>query len=263
MRNLKARLACFVGSTIFLAATGWADTPKLSEAERARIEYVQKALKGEASPVPGRRMIGSGTGFFVAPQRVLTAHHVIERCAVLTIRGNDGKTVTAERVADEKKHDLALISIQALAVSIATFRPTDTTRAGEAVATVGYPLQGLPRIEPFLTVGTRAGVDSPDGPSRFAMRADVRPGNSGGPVLDEYGQVVGVVTAKIDTVAVYKRTGQDIQKVGFAIATGPVLEFLRQSGIEPSPAKASAILGTGEELLDKARQFTVRVGCWQ
>ncbi|MEN3355153.1 MAG: serine protease Do [Betaproteobacteria bacterium] len=263
MRNLKARLACFVGSTIFWAAAGGADTPNLSEAERARIEYVQKALKGEASPVPGRRMIGSGTGFFVAPQRVLTAHHVIERCAVLTIRGNDGKTVTAERVADEKKNDLALISIQALAVSIATFRPTDTTRAGEAVATVGYPLQGLPRIEPFLTVGTRAGVDRPEGPSRFAMRADVRPGNSGGPVLDEHGQVVGLVTAKIDTVAVYKLTGRDIQNVGFAVATGPVLEFLRQSGIEPSPAEASPVLGMGDELLGKARQFTVRVGCWQ
>src|SRR5262245_53949387 len=122
MRNFKARLACLIGSTIFLPAAGWADKP-LSDAERARIEYVQKALKGEPSPVPGRRMIGSGTGFFVAPQRVLTAYHVIERCAVLTIRGNDGKTVTAERVADEKKRDLALISVQAAAVSIATFRP--------------------------------------------------------------------------------------------------------------------------------------------
>jgi S1-C subfamily serine protease len=131
------------------------------------------------------------------------------------------------------------------------------------VATVGYPVHGLPLIEPFLTVGTMAAADSPDGPSRFAIRADVRPGNSGGPVLDEYGQVVGVVTAKIDTVRVYQRTGQDIQKVGFAIATGPVLEFLRQSGIEPSPAEASPILGMGEELLGKARQFTVRVGCWQ
>ena len=263
MRNLKARLACLVGSTIFLAAAGLADTPKLSDAERARIEYIQKALKGEASPVPGRRMIGSGTGFFVAPQRVLTAHHVIERCAALTIRGNDGKTVTAELVADEKKRDLALISTQAVAVSIATFRPTDTTRTGEAVATVGYPAHGLPRIEPFLTVGTIAAADRPDGPSRFAIRADVRPGNSGGPVLDEHGQVVGVVTAKIDTVRVYQRTGKDIQKVGFAVAMGPVLEFLRQSGIEPSRVEASPILGTGDELLGKARQFTVRVGCWQ
>jgi serine protease Do len=243
---------------------GWADTPKISEAHRARTEYVQKALKGEPSPVPGRRMVGSGTGFFVAPQRVLTAHHVIERCAALTIRGNDGKTIIAERVADEKKRDLALIGIQANAVSIATFRPTDTTRAGEVVATVGYPTHGLPRIEPFVTAGTMVATDSPGNPSRFAIRADVRPGNSGGPVLDEYGQVVGVVTAKIDTVRVYQRTGQDIQKVGFAIATGPVLEFLRQSGIEPPPAEASStILGSGEELLGKARQFTVRVGCWQ
>jgi S1-C subfamily serine protease len=166
-------------------------------------------------------------------------------------------------VADEKKYDLALISSQALAVSIATFRPTDTTRTGEAVGTVGYPMHGLPLIEPFLTAGTMAGAGSFQGASRFAIRADVRQGNSGGPVLDEYGKVVGVVTAQIDTVQVYQRTGQLVQKVGFAVATGPVLEFLRQSGIEPSSAEASPILGIGEELLGKARQFTVRVGCWQ
>jgi S1-C subfamily serine protease len=261
--TLKARLTCLVGSTLVLAAAAWADTPSRLDAERARAEYVQKALKGETSPVPGRRMIGSGTGFFVAPQRVLTANHVVERCAALTIRGNDGKTVAAERVADEKKRDLALIGIQSLAASIATFRPTDTTRTGEAVATVGYPNHGLPRIEPFLTAGTMGPADRADGPSRFAIRADVRAGNSGGPVLDQYGQVVGVVTAKIDTVRVYQRTGQDIQELGFAMATGPVLEFLRQSGIEPSLAEASPSLGIGEQLLDKARQFTVRVGCWQ
>ena len=263
MAKLIARFACFVGSTTVLAAVAWADTPKISDAERARTEYVQKALKGEASPVPGRRMIGSGTGFFVAPQRVLTAHHVIERCAALTIRGSDRKTVTAERVADEKKDDLALISIQALALSVATFRPTDTARTGEAVATVGYPIHGLPRIEPFLTAGTMAAVDPTRGHSRFAIRADIRPGNSGGPVLDEYGRVVGMVTAKIDTVRVYQHTGQVIQKLGFAVGTGPVLEFLRRSGIEPSPAEAAPSLGIGEELLGRASLFTVRVGCWQ
>ena len=263
MRNLRAGLACLVGSTVFLVEAGLADPPNPSEAERARTEYIRKALKGEPSPVPGRRMIGSGTGFFVAPQRVLTAHHVIERCTVITVRGHDGKTVTAELVADEKKRDLALISTQALAVSIAAFRPTDAISSGEAVATVGYPNHGLPRIEPFRTAGTIAAADRPDGPSRFAIRADVRPGNSGGPVLDDYGQVVGVVTAKVDTVRVYQRTGKDIQNIGFVVATSPVLQFLRQSGIEPSRAEAPPILGTGEQLLDKARQFTVRVGCWQ
>jgi S1-C subfamily serine protease len=240
-----------------------ADTPTPSDAERARIEYIQKALKGEASPVPGHRMIGNGTGFFVAPHRVLTNHHVVERCTALTVRGVDGKTVTAELVADEKARDLALIKTEAVAVSIATFRPTATTRIGEAVATVGYPDQGLPRIEPFLTLGTMAGGDRADGPSRFVIRADVRPGNSGGPVLDERGQVVGVVNAKIDTVRVYQRTGQKVDNVGFAIATGPVLEFLTQSGVKPSQAETPPILATGEDLLSKAKQFTVRVACWQ
>jgi S1-C subfamily serine protease len=264
VRNLRGCLACLAGGTLFFAtAAVLADAPAPSNAERSRIEYIQKALKGEPSPVPGRRMIGSGTGFFVAPHRVLTNHHVVERCSALTVRGIDGKTVTAELVADEKSRDLALINTEAVAVSVATFRATATTRIGEMVAAVGYPDQGLPRIEPFLTVGTMAAADRADGPSRFVIRADVRPGNSGGPVLDERGQVVGVVNAKIDTVRVYQRTGQTIDNVGFAIATGPVLAFLKQSDVKPSQAEAAPIVGTGEDLLAKAKQFTVRVACWQ
>lgn len=262
-RTLRWR-ACLAGGAIFFASAAvWADTPAPSDAERARIEYIQKALKGEPPPVPGRRLIGNGTGFFVAPGRVLTNHHVVERCSALTVRGIDGKTVTAEVAADEKARDLALLNTEAVAVAVASFRPTVTTHTGEAVATIGYPDQGLPRIEPFLTVGTMAAADRPDGPSRFLIRADVRPGNSGGPVLDERGQVVGVVNAKVDTVRVYQRTGQTIDNVGFAIATDPVLDFLKRSGVKPSQAAATTILGTGEDLLVKAKQFTVRVGCWQ
>lgn len=264
VRNLKYWRACLAGGAIVLATTATlADTPVPTDAERARIEYIQKALKGEASPVPGRHVIGNGTGFFVAPHRVLTNHHVVERCTALTVRGVDGKTITAEVIADEKSRDLALISTDAVAVAVASFRATASTRIGEAVATVGYPDQGLPRIEPFLTVGTMAASDRAQGPSRFVIRADVRPGNSGGPVLDDRGQVVGVVNAKINTVSVYQRTGQTIDNVGFAIATDPVLDFLKRSGVQPSQAEATRILGTGEDLLTKAKQFTVRVGCWQ
>ena len=264
MRNLRAWPACLVGGmTLFATAAALADAPMPSDAERARIEYIQKALKGEASPFPGRRIIGNGTGFFVAPHRVLTNHHVVERCAALTLRGVDGKTVTADVAAYEKAHDLALINTEGEAAAIAAFRPTAATRTGEALATVGYPDQGLPRIEPFLTVGIMAAVDRADGPSHFAIRADVRPGNSGGPVLDERGHVIGVMKAKIDPVRVYQRTGQTVDNVGFAIATGPVVEFLRRNGIKPSQADATPVVGTGEALLTKAKQFTVRVACWQ
>lgn len=263
-RNPRNWRACLAGGAMFFAtAATLADTPAPTDAERARIEYIQKALKGEPPAVPGRRVIGNGTGFFVALGRVLTNHHVVERCSALTIRGTDGKTVTAQIVADEKPRDLALLSTSAVALAVASFRPTASTHTGEAVATIGYPDQGLPRIEPFLTVGTMAAADRADGPSRFLIRADVRPGNSGGPVLDERGQVVGVVNAKIDTVRVYQRTGQTIDNVGFAIATDPVLEFLTRNGVKPSRAEATAILGIGEDLLAKAKQFTVRVVCWQ
>jgi serine protease Do len=263
-QKAKAMIAWLAGHLVFFVPPSqWANALEAPDAEQSRVEYIQKALKEQASPVPGRRMIGSGTGFFVAPQRVLTAHHVVASCAALTVRGSDGNTVIAQLVADEQQQDLALISTDAIAVSIAAFRETKTTRAGEAVAAIGYPDQGLPRIEPFLATGTIGAADRRDSPARFIIRADVRPGNSGGPVLDERGQVVGVVTAKIDTVRVYQRTGKVVENVGFAIATGPVLQFLRKSGIQPAETEPPEIVGIGEQLLAKGKDFTIRVGCWR
>lgn len=264
MAHLEGWRACLIGGAIMFAThAALADTPAVSDAERARVEYIQKALKGEASPFPGRHVIGSGTGFFVAPHRVLTNNHVVERCEAFTIRGADGKTVVADVIAKEKSRDLALINTRADTAAIADFRTASATYAGEAVATIGYPDQGLPRIEPFLTVGIMAAADRGDGPSRLAIRADVRPGNSGGPLLDEHGHVIGVINAKINTVSVYQRTGQTIDNVGFAIAIGPTIDFLKRNGIEPVQAQDAPSLGMGESLLAKAKLFTVRVTCWQ
>src|SRR5262249_6931735 len=86
------------------------DETRETESERAqRIEYIQKAIKGDVSPVPGRKMVSAGTGFYVAHQTILTNRHVVEACAAVTIRGTDGKNVVSTLVAADKGQDLALI----------------------------------------------------------------------------------------------------------------------------------------------------------
>ena len=84
--HLTAALSCCAVATL-CAPSRAADTPSASDAERARIEYIQRALKGEPSPVPGKRIMSAGTGFYVTPQRILTNRHVVDGCAGVTLRG--------------------------------------------------------------------------------------------------------------------------------------------------------------------------------
>jgi len=256
-------LACLVAIT---APTGGhaADTPSASDAERARIEYIQRALKGEPSPVPGKRIVSAGTGFYVTPQRILTNRHVVDGCAGVTLRGIDGQTVVATVSAVDKAQDLALVSSGTEHSSaVAAFRPSVGYTAGDIIGTIGYPDQGMPRIEPFLTRGLVLGPDRQDGkPARFAVRADIRPGNSGGPVFDPQGTVIGIMNAKIDTVSIYKKTGKTVDNIGFAIANGPIFDFLSRQGIKPAVVDSRAM--TPEpDLLAKVKPFTVRLACWR
>ncbi len=242
------------------------ETPgNASDTEKSRIEYIQKALKGEPSPVPGKRIVSAGTGFYVTPQRILTNRHVVDGCASVTTRGPDGQNAVATVAAIDKVQDLALVNAAPdhTGAAIAIFRPTSNYLAGDIIGTIGFPDQGMPRIEPFLTKGLVLGPDRKDGkPSRFAVRADIRPGNSGGPVFDPQGLVIGIMNAKLDTVNVYKQTGKTIDNVGFAIANGPIFAFLSQHGVKPTVTNAGPT-AIEPDLLAKVKPFTVRLACWR
>jgi len=99
-------------------------------------------------------------------------------------------------------------------------------------------------------------------PHVFPIRADVRRGNSGGPVLDAAGDVIGVVFAKVDTPAIYAKTGQRIEDVGFGLGLHVLRDFLRPLGVKLLSA------GSGERLdeqarLARAREFVAQVRCWR
>lgn len=245
-------------------APAWANDPSAEEAERARrIEYIQKAVKGDVSPVPGRKMVSAATGFYIAPRTILTNRHVVAGCAAVTIRGIEGKTLVGTVQAMDKKEDLALISSETTPERTATFRAATSYTTGAAVATIGFPDQGLPRIEPFLTKGTVLGPDRDDGrASRFVIKADIRQGNSGGPVFDTQGTVIGILNAKIDSVRTYRATGRSVDNVGFAIANGPVFNFLAKQKVVLT-LNESRVIVPESDLLAAVKSYTVRVGCWR
>jgi hypothetical protein len=102
---------------------------------------------------------------------------------------------------------------------------------------------------------------TPRGPAMI-VRGDIRRGNSGGPLIDTAGNVIGVVVAKVDTVAMYKTTGAAIHDIGFILPGDRVQRILEAEKI-PYYQNQQRPLQPEERLLEDARAFMVQVGCWQ
>jgi S1-C subfamily serine protease len=98
--------------------------------------------------------------------------------------------------------------------------------------------------------------------NRVSFHGEVRHGNSGSPLLDRAGEVVGIVNATVDTPRVYRATGKRVTDVGIAISYSAVLRFLAANDVKPLFGDGPHGTSTPEALHAKARSFVVQIGCW-
>ena len=137
------------------------------------------------------------------------------------------------------------------------------TRPGDSVLVIGYPLHGLLASEANVTTGTvSASAGLRDDTRYLQITAPVQPGNSGGPLLDQSGNVVGVVVAKLNAMKLAKHTGDIPQNINFALKANVAKGFLESYGIEYESVPKGKVLSV-PDVADAAREFTVRVLCYQ
>lgn len=220
-----------------------------------------------APPLPpgvkGKRLVGLGSGFFITDDKLVTNFHVVKGCGALSV-GNttEGVEVDAQVFATDEAADLALLSAKPPDVTPAQFRVTLPDDPRDEFAIVGYPEHGLPVLQSELDRITIFQDDLQNGRPRYQFFGPVRRGNSGGPLLDWTGAVIGVAVQKIDTVNVYKNTGIVVDNLGIAIANGTIFSFLKA---HDTPFQAAAP-GEGlspDQLLIKAHGFVRQVRCWR
>jgi len=220
--------------------------------------------RDDGGPVPGKGkepVVVSGSGFFVDEAgHLLTNAHVVEGCGNARLRF-DGRTEPALIVARERDHDLALLKMRGRSPAFATFRGGPPIRLGESVVVFGYPLSGYLSKSGNLSTGlvaSLAGVE--DNEAEMQISAPVQSGNSGGPVVDQSGHVVGVVVAKSNTSPLDDDRFEVIQNANFAIKADVAKAFLDHMGVAYETEPPGEELKT-PDVADIARAFSAQVIC--
>ena len=183
----------------------------------------------------------------------------------MTARNSAGQTVPARIGPADARRDLAILSVPDGFGPPLSFRETPPVRRGDQVVTYGFPLTGLLSSGPTLTTGNISALSGlRDNPLHFQISAPVQPGNSGGPLLDSQGNVVGIVTSKLNAARVAQMTGGDIpQNINFAVKASEALAFLSEQGLQPWRAASTSPDRGAAEIGDIANPSTAFLACYR
>jgi serine protease Do len=206
--------------------------------------------------VPEAKGSFSGTGFLVSGDgKMLTNNHVIEHCSDIKIGSDEAKVLAADPT-----FDLALLDVPGLAdKSFASFTSAPAMLNSD-LTVAGFPLHGI-LSGLNVTRGSLTSLKGLGGSSaQMQISAPVQPGNSGGPVLNAAGGVIGVVVSKLDAGLVQDAIGDVPQNVNFAIRGEVAKLFLSSNGVQPAIIGDDAAMAP-EALAVQAAAFTYLIEC--
>jgi S1-C subfamily serine protease len=236
--------------------------PSFSQERTTRPPQQQQARTSPQPPAQPQEKRGStGTGFFVSPQgHVLTNHHVVESCSDIIVALEGSIPQSARVIGRDSKNDLALLATNGLKPgTVPNLRMG--ARLGESVYVYGFPLAGLLASSGNFTIGNITAVAGlGDDTTMIQMSAPVQPGNSGGPVLDQNGNVIAIVVSKLNALRIAKVTSDIPQNVNFAIKSLIAMSFLETGSVTPSAAASTTKLET-TQIAERARTFTAQIRC--
>ena len=226
---------------------------------------VQPAASAPLRPVPSRpsrTLSSTGTGIVVTPDgHIITNNHVIDGCSSFGVRRAGEAERTAALLAHDAKNDLALLKAASPYAEVAILR-VEPPRLAEGVLVFGFPLSGMLASSGNATLGNVSAMAGLNDDSReIQITAAVQPGNSGGPVFDGSGLVLGVIRSKLDAVKAASLTGDIAQNVNFAIRGALAVSFLNANGIEPQFERRRTFRPP-DEVSDQAQKVAVQVLCY-
>jgi serine protease Do len=231
---------------------------------QAKREAEWQAIMADAAPTPDASKKSdseaiSGTAFFVSKEgKALTNAHVVEGCRQISVN-TEGQSSAAKILAMDERNDLALLATDLHPTQTANWRLQ--VRQGEDIVVYGFPLTGVLASGGNVATGNVTALAGLADDSRFLqISAHVQPGNSGGPLLDRTGTLVGVVVAKLNALEIASATGDIPQNVNFAIKASVATSFLDAQRVAHVESAGAGALST-PDIAQRGKSFTVQVVC--
>jgi len=203
---------------------------------------------------------GTGSGvIYSSDGHVLTNHHVIAGCTQFKVITARGEEFSATLVASDEKLDVAVLKLEK------PYRPkgfptppriisSHRVKSGEKVFTIGHPLGDLLGSEPKYndgTVSAMSGMD--DNRNVMQISVPIHPGNSGGPLANTSGEIVGLIVSTFNGGALLREENILAQNINFAIKSEPILDFLDTKGLTPRRGEAST------EPVEHVKAYAVKI----
>ena len=213
---------------------------QVAEGQRLTREWLKKKIEAEKSAgiektiqekegrIDGRAIgTSSGTGFAITKDgHIVTNSHVIGAADSIRVFV-DGEWTVAVVLANDKKNDLAIIKINKPTLPL-YLKEIEGPGLGDPMTVAGFPNPLIQGRSIKVTKGTLSGLKGmADDIRHFQIDAAVQPGNSGGPLLDSTGAVVGIVNARLNDAAVMKLTGSVPQNVNYAIKVDYLIPLIK------------------------------------
>ncbi len=182
---------------------------------------------------------GHGSGFIVGEGKyVITNHHVIEGAKKIAVRNGTGKVTNASVAAFSKDYDLAILELSTpypknFSIESKSF---EMPKAGDDVISIGYPGIGITFEQPTITQGIISKVFD-DEMGIFLTTAAINAGNSGGPLFNLNGKLVGVSFAALDKKKWLDEMGQIPTDMGYAIKSNMIKKVFEHK--ESVPVKSA------------------------
>ena len=200
-------------------------------------------------------LASNGTGFFVSNDIVVTNQHVINNCAYLS----DSQNNILEIVTVDRLNDLAVLRSPIKSKDYIYL--DDDPELGELVYVAGFPYN-FDTLN-FTSGAVSALVGFEKNITQFQFTAPIQPGNSGGPILNTWGSLIGVTFARIDDLAILEATNTLPQNINYGIKLDVIRDILTEYDISFDQGRAYWFKPSQEDVAQLAKDSTILINCFK